>query len=313
MATSYFGSTLSDLQRGISLSEAENAATQRARIAQDAQRVGAFLSAMANRERTAAERASALDRLRLQEQQNETMNQYRDRALAEDARQFDALRQAEAERLQKTLDAQKEIAGLQTQSRFDPRIFQTITELALENRDLQQEIQFAQNLSNQRKALVAQLKRLQGQKRWYSPDTEIDTEVNRLNEVLRNLDGEAAKLGLPLAMNDGYLVPSAPPTQDFSQIFKVAPAAPAAPTTSTNAPPPLMSNPTNAVPAAPVATPAPAPKEWDMSAFLSAIGGANAPMQSAPPSFPTSSNAPQSQRMFRRRFNPETLEFETVR
>lgn len=270
-----YGSTLSDLQR---LTNEDRALDyQRANFQDDinARRLSEFLKARSEDNKVKSQRDSEAAKL-LDAQQDRAMRgsqfntQQGNLMKIEEGRNAADIA-AETARARSAIDLAKlqgsnalEVAKIQGQNRqIDPRYFQALAETEALNQEGQQQVEYAERLSNARKAtLAAKNSPMQASEdSWGWGNPEYKKRITDAETTLKQLDATATSLGLAVAPDGGYVIPPFKPIQVpafFNQgVNPVAPAQvpiqqPAAdpfPFLSTDAPP--------ARTLAPIATPAP--------------------------------------------------------
>lgn len=210
-----FGSTLSDLQAGINT--AQGIDYQRANFQDqiNAQRLSDFLRARSEQNRTQALRDA--DMARIVEARNAREMQ---------DRQFDVQQRNLMELGRLEQQTRKDVANIAAANRaIDPRAYQSFADIQALNNENFRDVQFKKQLSNARKAAVAERERIKSNQRWFAPSFRgsegglfdfgepDDPRWKQLNEVIAGLDAQASSLGLGPAADGGYVVPDYTPIE----------------------------------------------------------------------------------------------------
>lgn len=216
VAMTTFGSTLSDLQKLTNDDRALDYSRANFQDQINAQRLSDFLKARSEENKTKAQRdaeaARMLDAQQARAQQGQQFNT-----------QQENLMQLERDRLTSAKDLQAaagatdlEIEKLRAANRqMDPRYFDSLIDIQAANQEQQQRAKYAEQLSNARKATLAQknspMQASENSLGWWNP--AYKKRVADADMTLKQLDATALSLGLAVAPDGGYIIPSFTPIQ----------------------------------------------------------------------------------------------------
>lgn len=212
-AMTIFGSTLSDLQRLTNEDKALDYSRASQQDSINAQRLSEFLKARSEENRTKADRdrfaADLLDR-----QQGRAMQGSQFDTQQRNLMSLESQRLAADKELQGMAGSNAlEIAKLQSANRpMDPRYFQSLTDVQALNQEQQQKSKYAQQLSNARKAALAERNQLKGGMFDFG-EPNRNPRWKQLGDVIANLDTQAGTLGIAVGPDGGYIVPDYTPIQ----------------------------------------------------------------------------------------------------
>lgn len=228
VAMTTFGSTLSDLQKLTNDDRALDYSRANFQDDVNARRLSDFLRARSEENRTKAQRDADAARL-LDAQQERAQRGSQFNTQQQNLMSIEGQRIAADKELQGMAGTNAlEIARLQAANRqMDPRMFQAMGDLQAVNQEDQQRVRYATQLSNTRKAALAERARIKADqgKGLFTFDVgqPDDPRWKELNDVISNLDAQATSLGIALGPDGGYVVPEFTPMQ-VPAMFNPSPA-----------------------------------------------------------------------------------------
>lgn len=194
-----FGSNLTDLQAGTNADKGLDYQRANAQDAINARRMEAFLRLRGQQLETQARQseASAARAQRMAEmlQQNA---------------QFGTSEQNAMKRAELEAETRRDVAKTTADGRIDPRMFESFADIQALNNENLSKIRYAEQLSQARRTALAQknAKMLPEEDTWGWGNKPYAKRVADADALVKQLDAQAATLGLAPSPDGGYVVPS---------------------------------------------------------------------------------------------------------